>query len=77
MKLKIPFLDETQTLPLDELNLKEIVQHVCKRLELFASKDSVALELDLQDAYVLGVDELLENLIFVIMRSNITIMAVL
>ncbi|MCI5969420.1 ATP-binding protein [Helicobacter sp.] len=62
--LKISFLDETQTLPLNTLNLKEIIQRVHKRLELLANNYSVALELDLQDAYILGADELLENLIF-------------
>lgn len=62
--LKISFLDEAQTLPLNTLNLKNIVQRVFKRLELLANKHSITLELDLHDAYILGVDELLENLIF-------------
>ena len=62
--LKISFLDETQVLPLNTLNLKEIVQRVYRRLEMFANKHSVTFELDLEDAYILGVDELLENLVF-------------
>lgn len=62
--LKISFLDETQALSLTMLNLKEIVQRVYARLELLANKHFITLELDLQDSYILGIDELLENLVF-------------
>ena len=62
--LKISFLDEAQTLPFDEVNLKKIVGRVYERLEFLAKKHCVAFELDLQDAFIQGVDELLENLVF-------------
>ncbi|MBX7490816.1 sensor histidine kinase [Helicobacter turcicus] len=62
--LKISFLDEAQSLPLHNVNLKNVAQRVCQRLELTANKHHIKLELDLQDSYVLGVEELLENLIF-------------
>ncbi|EAK1046780.1 PAS domain S-box protein [Campylobacter upsaliensis] len=62
--LKISFLDETQTLPFHRVNLKEVVERAYKRLELLANQHTIRFELDLEDAYILGIDELLENLVF-------------
>ncbi|EAH9136917.1 two-component sensor histidine kinase, partial [Campylobacter upsaliensis] len=62
--LKISFLDETQTLPFHRVNLKEVVERAYKRLELLANQHTIHFELDLEDAYILGIDELLENLVF-------------
>ncbi|ENY9534953.1 sensor histidine kinase [Campylobacter jejuni] len=62
--LKISFLDETQTLPFHRVNLKEVVERTYKRLELLANQHTIRFELDLEDAYILGIDELLENLVF-------------
>ncbi|ARE80433.1 PAS domain-containing sensor histidine kinase [Campylobacter helveticus] len=62
--LKISFLDEAQTLPFNNVNLKKIVERVYGRLEFLANKHCIAFELDLQDVLIQGVDELLENLVF-------------
>ncbi|ELR5022954.1 PAS domain S-box protein [Campylobacter upsaliensis] len=62
--LKISFLDEVQTLPFHRVNLKEVVERAYKRLELLANQHAIYFELDLEDAYILGIDELLENLVF-------------
>lgn len=62
--LKISFLDETQTLPFHRVNLKEVVERAYKRLELLANQHTIRFELDLEDAYILGIDELLGNLVF-------------
>lgn len=64
--LKISFLDECdeEVLKKNRINLKNMVLNVIKRLQLVAQKNDIAIIPKLEDCSIVGVNELLENLIF-------------
>lgn len=64
--LKISFLDECdeEVLKKNRINLKNMVLNVIKRLQLVAQKNDIAIIPKLEDCSIIGVNELLENLIF-------------
>ena len=64
--LKISFLDECdeEVLKKNRINLKNMVLNVIKRLQLVAQKNDIAIIPKLDDCSIVGVNELLENLIF-------------
>ena len=64
--LKISFLDECdeEVLKRNRINLKNMVLNVIKRLQLVAQKNDITIIPKLEDCSIVGVNELLENLIF-------------
>lgn len=64
--LKISFLDECdeEVLKRNRINLRNMVLNVIKRLQLVAQKNDIVIIPKLEDCSIVGVNELLENLIF-------------
>lgn len=63
--LRLSFLDEAQDyLPMQTVELKNIIQNVFERLKIIANNNKITLLSDLQECTIRGNGELLENLIY-------------
>lgn len=64
--LKLSFFDENKqdTLKKTHVNLKAIVLKVVQRLSLLCDKHQIDFNLNLEECYIIGVSDLLENLVY-------------
>lgn len=63
--LKLSFLDENgSNLIMKQVNLKTITKNVIDRLQVITKNNKIHISFNLDDVYILGNDQLLENLIY-------------
>ena len=62
--LKLSFMDENQIIQKSDVDLKEIIENVVNRLNIFAEKNNIKIQTNLKDFQIFGNKELLENLFY-------------